>query len=151
VSRRSRLAAAFALGAQSLFCAGAQAGGSRQVKLGEPLELRVGEKVSIGEGEVLLRFVGVTQDSRCPKGEQCIVAGKAVASFEAAPRTGEAVTFELETGGSASESSETDVSGFRISLRGLDPYPVTGRSISPQDYVARLSVGRFASAPPPDK
>jgi hypothetical protein len=150
VSRRSRPGAAFALGALSLFCSGAQGGGSPEVKLGEPFELRAGEKVSIDGGELLLTFV-VTQDSRCPKGEQCIVAGKARVSFEAAPRKGEPVTFELETGGSASESSEMDVSGFRISLRGLDPYPVSGRPIPAQDYVAKLSVGSSSPAPAPKK
>jgi hypothetical protein len=140
VSRRSRSAAAFALGALSLFCAGAHPGGGREVNLGEPFELQVGEKVSIRGGELLLAFVGVTQDSRCPKGVQCIVAGKAVVSFEATPGKGEAVTFELETGGSASESSEADVSGFRIFLLGLSPYPVSGRPIDSGDYIPKLKI-----------
>ena len=39
------------------------------------IALHVGEKAQVQGGELVVTFVGVTQDSRCPKGEQCITAG----------------------------------------------------------------------------
>ena len=140
MSRFSRRAAAFALAVLSLFCAGARSGEEPEVKLGEPFELRAGEKVSVG-GELDLTFLGVPQDSRCPKGEQCITAGKARLRLQATPRGAEPVAFELETE-SSSESGEMDIAGFRIILLNLSPFPVTGRPLLPGDYVARLSVGK---------
>ena len=87
-----------------------------------------------------MTFLAVPQDSRCPKGEQCIVAGKAIVSLEVAPRDGAAVALELDT---AAESGEMDISGFQIDFLGLSPYPVSGRPISPQDYLLKLSVDRL--------
>ncbi len=126
-----------------MFSAGFGGGGPIQVKLGEPFELRIGQKASIADGDLVLTFLAVLQDSRCPKGEQCIVAGKARVSLEAAPRDGAAVTFELDTTG---ESGETDGLAFRIELHGLAPYPVSGRPTSPHDYLVKLSVHRIAVA-----
>jgi hypothetical protein len=125
----------------SPFCAGAQGSGAPEVKFGEPFELQAGQTVSVG-GELVLTFLAVAQDSRCPKGEQCITAGKARVRFEAAPRGGEPVAFELETGG-ASESGELEIAGYRITLLDLGPYPVTGRPIVPEAYTASLTVRKI--------
>jgi hypothetical protein len=125
-----------------LASAGFHCGEAPQVKLGEPFDLRGGERASVAGGELELAFVAVPQDSRCPKGEQCIVAGKAVVSLEATPSGGEAVRFELEADPS-SETAETDVLGFRIRLLGLSPYPITGRPILFQDYLAKITILRL--------
>lgn len=88
-----------------------------------------------------MTFLGVTQDSRCPKGEQCITAGWARLSLEATPRGGAAVRFELDT----ARRTETEVGGYFVTLQSLEPYPVSGRPLAAADYVARLSVGRSSS------
>ncbi len=110
------------------------------MKLDQPFEVRIGEKASVAGGDLVLTFVGVPQDSRCPKGEQCITAGKAIVTLEVAPRDGAAVTLELDT---SVESGEMEVSGFQIGFLGLAPFPVSGRPISPQDYLLKLSVHRL--------
>ena len=102
------------------------------------IALHVGEKAQVQGGELVVTFVGVTQDSRCPKGEQCITAGKAVVNLEATPRGESPVAFQLDT----SSAYEHEIVGLRIGLVSLDPLPVSGRPISPADYVARLTVHR---------
>ena len=97
--------------------------------------LHVGEKAQV-RGEIVLTFVGVAQDSRCPKGEQCITAGKARVQVEATPRGGSGIQLELDT----SRETEAEVGRYRVSLVSLEPAPVAGRSISPAEYVAKLSV-----------
>ncbi len=124
----------------SILSTGFGGGEAIQVKLDEPFELRIGEKASVAGGEVTLTFLAVPQDSRCPKGEQCIVAGKAIVSLEVAPRDGAAVTLKIDT---SVESGEMDISGFQIGVLGLSPYPVSGRPISSQDYLLKLSVHRL--------
>jgi hypothetical protein len=127
------------LGALSFLSAGFCGDEPIQVKAGEPFELRIGQKASLAGGDLVLTFLAVPQDSRCPKGEQCIVAGKALVSLEAVPRDGAAVTLEVDT---SRESEEMEISGFQISFVGLSPYPVSGRPIGPQDYLVKLSVGK---------
>ena len=131
----------FGLAALVLFSVGFRYGDAPKTKLGEPFDLRGGESVSV-EGELTLTFVAVPQDSRCPKGEQCITAGKARILLEAVVRDASPVKVELETG-AASEAGEIDVSGFRISLLGLSPYPSVVHKIIFQDYVAKLTVHRL--------
>jgi hypothetical protein len=111
------------------------------------LVLHVGEKATVDGGGLALSFVGVSEDSRCPKGEQCIAAGRARVSLEATPRNGAAVRFELDT----ARQSETEVAGYFITLQSIEPYPVAGRPIPASDYVAKLSVGPSSPAAAPDK
>ena len=121
-----RASSTLIFGALSLLSAGFCGDEPIQVKTGEPFELRIGQKASLGAGDLVLTFLAIPQDSRCPKGEQCIVAGD-----------GAAVTLDLDT---SRESEEMDISGFQISLVALSPYPVSGRPISPQDYLVKLTV-----------
>jgi hypothetical protein len=106
----------------------------------EAFELHPGEKITAAGGELTVTFLAVLEDSRCPKGEQCIQAGRARLSFEAVPRGGEPARFELVT---STDDSEAVMGHFRIAFRGIDPYPIAGRPIAPNDYVARISVQKF--------
>lgn len=56
-------------------------GATGPVPLGEPVVIAPGREVVLPAG-ARLRFVGVTGDSRCPPGVQCIQAGDATAAFE---------------------------------------------------------------------
>ena len=132
-------AAAGLVAAASLTAGGFGCGGSTRAAAEEPIELHPGEAATIADGELVVTFLSVLQDSRCPKGEQCITAGKARLSFEARPRGGEAVRFELDT---SREPGDDGVLGFQVTLLDLQPYPVSGRPTPPQDYLARLSVRR---------
>lgn len=89
-------------------------------------------------GELVVTFAGVAQDSRCPKGEQCITAGKALLNFEATPRGESPVAFQLDT----SRDYESEVVRWRIGLVSLEPRPVSGRPITAGDYVAKISINR---------
>lgn len=89
---------------------------------------------------MVVRFVAVPEDSRCPKGEQCIVAGKARVALEISVDGGTPTEVEL---GTAEGHGEMDVAGFQVTLAGLAPYPVSGRQIRPEEYVATLVLRRL--------
>ena len=99
------------------------------------ISLHIGEKAHL-RGGIVVAFIGVMQDSRCPKGVQCISAGRAVVRLEATPRGGDPVTLELDT----ARESEAEVGSHSVTLLGLDPVPVADRPISPAEYLLRLSV-----------
>lgn len=59
-------------------------GGTGPVPLGQPVAIATGHEVTLPAG-ARLRFVGITDDSRCPAEVQCIHAGDATAAFEFTP------------------------------------------------------------------
>jgi hypothetical protein len=61
---------------------------------GQPMTLQVGERVAL-PGDAALRYVGVTADSRCPPGVQCIRAGDADVAFEFTPAGGTPVAVNV--------------------------------------------------------
>jgi len=69
---------------------GCASGDLRTATLGQPVTLQVSEQVAL-PGDAALRYVGVTADSRCPPGVQCIRAGDADVAFEFTPAGGSAV------------------------------------------------------------
>lgn len=111
----------------------------RVVAAGEPFELALGQTAEIrGLGE-RIRFVSVEEDSRCPEGVQCIVAGKARILLEVSGG-GEPATVELGTAGGTADAVQD---GQTIRLLELMPHPSSKRSIQPADYRARLVVGNL--------
>ena len=146
------------------------------VPLGERFDLAVAESASIdGEG-LDLTFDGVTRDNRCPKDVQCIVAGAAtVVLIAASDGERRELTLEpvldgqravlgrhaqqqlgrihghhrrdlvrqvVPPGGSASERLD----GLEITVARVDPQPVAGRRIEPEDYVVTVVVARPSPA-----
>jgi hypothetical protein len=107
-------------------------------ELGRPFDVKPSEVVTI-QG-LRIRFEGVSEDSRCPTGAQCVWAGDAVARFmlEKPPATAEHRT--LHTNGRFDR--QTDYDAFVVQLADLKPYPKDGATIAPADYRATLVVTR---------
>lgn len=93
-------------------CASSEA---RTATPGQPLTLQVGERVAL-PGDAALRYVGVTADSRCPPGVQCIRAGDADAAFEFTPAGGAPVAVTLNT----PESPSAAIGDWQLRLLSLD-------------------------------
>ena len=111
-----------------------------EATLDQPFTLKVGQTASIPAGKITAKFVAVSEDSRCPKGEQCITAGNARIVLEVAVGSNAPERVELNLGRG---SSEAVVSGLEVTLLDLQPYPVSGRPIRPEDYLASLSLHRL--------
>ncbi|MEM4663067.1 MAG: hypothetical protein QXM75_03525 [Candidatus Diapherotrites archaeon] len=109
----------------------------KKVSIGVPFELKAGEEAFIEESGVFLKFVKVTSDSRCPKGVQCVWAGKVSILIEISK--GNAWDqFELSLEPGNENSSKKAFDGLEIKLLEIKPYPEAGKEIS--DYLASLIV-----------
>jgi hypothetical protein len=88
-------------------------------------------------GEVTLTFVDVSEDSRCPKGEQCLWAGNARIVLEASAggKAAQKVTLDTNRGDRA-----VGVEGRVLRIEDIAPLPTSGTPISKKDYVVTLSV-----------
>ena len=96
---RTTVAALIAACALSACASGTSSGGTgstqessmRTIAAGESVSIRQGETVRLPDGATL-RYVTVTQDSRCPPDVQCIRAGDADIEFAFTPPGGTATT-----------------------------------------------------------
>jgi hypothetical protein len=109
----------------------------KQVTLKQEFEVKVGEKVSV---EALrLSFTGVAEDSRCPKGVECIWAGNAKVTLRVSRAGKHSAQINLNTG---IEPKHKLYDGYDIKLVSLNPYPQKGEKIKRGDYVATVVVTR---------
>lgn len=92
-----------------------------------------------------LELVEVLEDSRCPRGVQCVWAGRARIRLVAAKPGTRPAQLEVSLAGPTVRYLDYD-----IRLLALDPQPVSGRRTPRGDYVATLSI-RPASGEVPDK
>ena len=104
---------------------------------GRPFEMKPGETVTVRG--VRITFDGVTEDSRCPTGAQCVWAGDAAAAF-ALEKSPDAVRLTLHTSGRFQQQAEFD--GLVVRLEDVKPYPKLGQTIARADYRATLLVSR---------
>ncbi len=101
--------------------------------------VREGEQVEVDEGMLTVRFLEVSDDSRCPTGAQCAWAGEGVVVLRLAQAGREPAELTLRT--TPSKESGT-YEGYRVVLRELDPHPRVGGS-PPETYRATLEVRRW--------
>ena len=106
---------------------------------GEEFDLQYGKTALIG-GEVLVRFIGVVNDSRCPVDVTCVWEGNAEIELEIRRTGGDAKRIRLNTHSSFPQQIVVD--GITVRLVGLTPHPDTRVTIDPKEYVARLVVTR---------
>jgi hypothetical protein len=104
--------------------------------------LDVGQTVSVDDAELSIKFLRVTEDSRCPSNAQCVWAGNGQIEIEARD-DGQPNKLVLNTMEGAKEGV---VGGYRIQLVSLAPTPLAGQNIPPGNYRATLKVSRSGVA-----
>jgi hypothetical protein len=109
------------------------------VNLGQEFSLRIGESASIKGEELQVRFLEVTEDSRCPTGVVCIWEGRVSGLLEIAYRES-LHRAELTEPGLTSWPPEYPFNEYKIAYH-VEPYPQAGIEIAVEDYrlVLRIS------------
>ncbi|HKU88950.1 MAG TPA: hypothetical protein VJP84_04115 [Steroidobacteraceae bacterium] len=106
------------------------------VESGATFTLAPGESASLVGTPVGVRFVSVTEDSRCPQDTTCIWAGEVKAAIEILERSKVARQLELKLGESA------EGRGCRVTLLAVEPLPSSTARISRQGYRATLRIDK---------
>ena len=102
--------------------------------------LAPGQSLIVYPERLTVTFFGVTADSRCPMGAECIWEGDGAARFSVQMDRAAATACTLHT---ALQPNFTESGVFFIQLVGLDPYPRIGSRIDPASYVASVRVSRI--------
>ena len=137
-SRPLPLALLLALLAVAAACGSGDSGLS---KLGDPLVLPVGGSIEVDTGDenVLVQFMSLDGDSRCPSGVQCIVAGEANITLAITLEDGGRRAFPVVVPPGGSVRSE--VAGYALTLDSLFPDPPP-QSVDVNIYRAELTLTR---------
>ena len=112
---------------------------SDKVSLGQEFSLRIGESVSIRGEELQVRFLEVTEDSRCPRGVVCVWEGRVSCLVEITYR--ESIhRIVLTEPGLTSWPPENSFKEYKIAYH-VEPYPQAGSEIALEEYrlVLRIS------------
>jgi hypothetical protein len=102
--------------------------------LDEPFEIRIGQKVSLDEGQLVLLFDSVSSDSRCPEGACCADAGDAVVVIK---HNQSSFLFHTNLW-----PKGITIGTYNIELLSLSPYPKSSQLIQVNAYVAKFIVSR---------
>ncbi len=110
---------------------------SPQAALGKEFSLAIGQGVSIASDKLSVKFLDVTEDSRCPKGVTCIWAGQVSCVVEVI-LSGNTDQIKLTAMG-GSTSMSPPVSGYAFAFN-VEPYPEAGKPIAKGDYRLNLTI-----------
>jgi hypothetical protein len=106
----------------------------------DTVTLKAGQQRSGVHSRLKIKFIAVTEDSRCPMGANCIWAGNAKVKFEVIGRTGGRKTFEANT---TTGPKGDQFDGWAIDLVSLTPSPKMGSTLNPRSYQARFTITRL--------
>lgn len=112
--------------------------GGTKAKLGQEFSLHIGESASIEGEELRIRFIEVVEDSRCPRGAECVWAGQIKCAVEITHR-GPSQRVDLTQPGLAGFPPEESFKQYIITFR-IEPYPVLGKEISEDEYLLVLTI-----------
>lgn len=129
--------ALFLAAAMTLSLPGCKSSTAPSVPIDQNFTLAPGERVTVTDTNMRIRFLRVDGDSRCPADAVCITGGDAVVKIEV-ESGGDTEPFDLHTGSMAPVTYRTST----ISLVSLAPYPFSSKTIAPNDYRATLRVTR---------
>ncbi|MBX3244407.1 MAG: hypothetical protein KF685_08125 [Acidobacteria bacterium] len=98
----------------------------------------IGKEVDFsGKRVTKVKFLEVTEDSRCPEGVDCFWAGNARLKIELSFSDDEPVTLEMDTNG---PNSTVKFEGGTVSLIKLDPYPKNNVEFDRSAYKVSLKI-----------
>ncbi len=112
--------------------------------LGEEFRLKPGEIALIEPEGISVRFLNVTQDSRCPKDVQCIWAGQVSALVGVEENGASLGEFELTLGPGGGELAKRGFDGYSIRVLSVElPYDRTaGQKVDVTDYLGTFIASR---------
>jgi hypothetical protein len=110
----------------------------KRVGLDREFDLRLGQGALVKIEGVRIGFDSVIEDSRCPKGVDCIWAGQGKIRIKLSKTNKKPASIELST----QQPNNISHLGYRVTLVGLSPYPKAAGTINKKAYVATLAVSK---------
>lgn len=115
---------------------------TNQADLGEEITLKHGDKVVINSDGIIVRFLSVSEDSRCPSDVTCVWKGKASVIVNININGLDLGNYEFSTDGN---KSVINVNEYSLKLNGIEPYPESSKSLEKSDYILKFVVSKHSN------
>jgi len=110
------------------------------VNLDQEFSLPPGQSATIAGENLVIKFVEVISDGRCPKGAICIWPGEAGSSIEIITNS-ESSYRKILTQPGLSKTAKTSFFNYKIAFD-LQPYPEVGKAVDKKDYHLQLVISK---------
>lgn len=110
---------------------------SSKAQNNQQLNLRVKQQKTVTKDKLKIKFVSVLEDSRCPRGTNCIWAGNARVQIKISDAKGVSKNFELNMNANPQSIS---FAGYEIKMTNLDPKPASNIRINGNAYTATFLI-----------
>ena len=108
-----------------------------EIELDQEFEIKVGDSAILANQGLIIKYMAVTEDSRCPINAICVWEGNASVTLELKNSISDQMITRLNTN---LNLKSIDFFGVNIILTELNPYPKSNESINPDNYVVKLIV-----------
>ena len=95
-----------------------------------------------------VKFLNVTDDSRCPSDVTCIWQGKSTITVNVVKSGQNVGNFSLTSGLGDKNATVQIFDGYFLQLTKIEPYPKSGTKILLSDYVATLELSKYGILSP---
>ena len=109
-----------------------------EAKTNQTVAVKINNQKTVAKTRLTIKFDSLIEDSRCPKGTQCIQAGNARIRITVS-KGGKSDMLEL---GTNLNPRATVFAGYEIKFTGLTPYPANNIRIDRNGYVATFVVSK---------
>ena len=103
----------------------------------DQVTLRAGQQKWAANGRLKIKFISVTEDSRCPVNVECVWAGNAKVKIQLVVPGGDSGIFEFNTN-TGTKANQADA--YRVELVSLTPGRRSNKKIRQRDYRVTISV-----------
>ncbi len=109
---------------------------------GKGFRLGIGEAAFIKSEHLNLTFLEVSEDSRCPSDVVCVWEGQATVVADLSALGESLGIFDLTLRAGHVEVATQHARQYRLTLVGLDPYPISTHQTQPQEYQVTLVISK---------
>jgi len=95
-----------------------------------------------------VKFLNVTNDSRCPSDVTCIWQGKSTITVNVVKSGQNVGNFSLTSGLGDKNATVQILDGYFLQVTKIEPYPKSGTTISLSDYVATFELSKYGILSP---
>ena len=112
---------------------------STQAMLEEQFSLNFEKTAIVSPVDIKVKFVKVTEDSRCPSDVVCIWAGQVSVLINVNDNGKDLGDIKLTLGANKDDAVK-DIGEYYLKLIVVKPYPISTKRIEPSEYIATLVV-----------
>lgn len=115
--------------------------GTIKASLNNEFSLAIGQTAGIQEEQLIIKFDGIQEDSRCPRGATCIWQGRVSCVLQVSDGN-DSTKIVLTEPGLSSQYGEGIYKNYDFTSH-VQPYPELGKKISSEDYRVLLTVKKI--------